>query len=57
MRFVHVAFHLIDDLWILFGKILGFTQIFLQIIKFDRMKVPALLVRLGDLHGFPVSLA
>ena len=57
MRFVHKAFHLVDDFWILFRKIFGFTQIFLQIVKFDRMKAPALLVRLGDLHGFPVSLA
>jgi len=57
MRFVHVTFHLVDDLWILLGEVFGFTQIVVQIVKFDRMKAPALLVRFGDLHGFPVSLA
>jgi len=56
MRFVHVAFHLVDDLWILFRKIFGFTQIVFQIVQFDRMEAPTLLVISGDLHRLPVSL-
>ena len=57
MRFVHVTFHLVDDLWILLGEVFGFTQIVFQIIKFDRMKAPALLFRFGNLHRLQVSLA
>ena len=57
MRFVHKALHVVDDLRILVSEILGFTEIIFQIVKFDRMKTPALLLAFGDLHGFPVSLA